>query len=110
MEIPAVQTVYDYCAQSSGNRYARDLASVMRQALGDGTKLYRIGTAKFAIIVASVEAVEWASKVLRPAFDRCVTILPRGAVLGTEAPSTLDALLAAHPHPFDLEVRLRLGP
>ena len=56
MVIPDAQAVYDYCGQSSGDVFLRDVvAALLPEAVRREARLYRIGTAKLAAITRGVE-------------------------------------------------------
>jgi GGDEF domain-containing protein len=108
LHIPEVQGVYDECGQSSGNQYARDTARMIESAAGEGVRVYRIGTAKFAMIAADIESVRRATETVRAALRNAVSSIAEsgGSQSARDAPS-LGEFLAQHPKPYGLTVRLR---
>lgn len=108
LEIPPVQAVYDECGQSSGNQYARDTARIIEGAAGEGVFVYRLGTAKFALIAPDIEVVRRAAEAVRDALRSAVSSIAEseGSESARDAPS-LEEFLAQHPKSFGLKVRLR---
>jgi GGDEF domain-containing protein len=108
-ELSTVQAVYDYCGQFSGNQYARDAAGVIALAAGPDVRMYRIGTAKFALIATDLEAAKLAGQRINEALRKAGSSFPRSE--GDEDPAdpapTLEEFLARHPKPYGLKVRLQ---
>jgi len=113
-EIPDVLAVYDYCGQSSGNVFARDVAAALdAEAKRRQARLYRIGTAKLAAITANVPE----AKALMEAFGPVLGNLTVTCVLPKQSSAepqemmwgSLVQFLEAHRDTFGATVRARAG-
>jgi hypothetical protein len=110
LEVPTVQTVYDHCGQFSGNQYARDAAGIIALAAGPDVRVYRLGTAKFALITADLQTARLAGQAVKEALRNAGSSFPRSE--GDDTPDdapTLEDFLARHPKPYGLKVRMQLA-
>jgi GGDEF domain-containing protein len=111
MIVPAVELVYDRCGQSSGNRIANDAARILRAAARDRVHLYRMGSAKFALIGPDVDVIKSVLEDIRAALAAATLSVARGDEVPPAGARNLEEHLDLHPKPFGLEVRMRLaGP
>jgi GGDEF domain-containing protein len=107
LEMPDVQVVYDACGQASGNVYARDVARILALAAEGLARVYRIGTAKFAMIAPDLERVRRATERVNEELRSASTSISTDDGTPVFDPSaTVAQFLERHAKPYGLKVRV----